>query len=252
MSLAVVKGDDDALDELSIEELARRINEENGRIRRASAEFREHVLKTGQYLLEVKRRYDNAPGFEKWCKENIEVSRGCVYRYMRLAHYDAILPPDLSLTDSATFLKSLPAIDSARNAQKYPVELRQAAIRLKSEGLSRQEVADRLDLPCVTVKNLLLRSRDPSVHSAQRRKRRERDKEATRALEKERRVRIVKSKGGNAARAFSFLRQCADACDRASEEAKSSEERAAFRAAYAHLTKAEMFITKGSAIGRQE
>lgn len=242
-------------DAATLDELAATINAEHRAAelaaddaRAAMSEAIRHAIAAGEALTAAKSRVPPRT-WGRWLDENVELSRGSAYRYMRIAHYQdhlASLGERITLKNAGELLAGLPDVGTRG---RKPNEQREEAQRLAAEGVPKAEIAALLGVDRKTVHNWT----DPAAYKRWLRRKNaaaRRRREAQQLLAQKERDEAVRRKGGTAASAYALLRRTATELDRAISQATAGEERDALRSALRAAHQAEDEIVRSLKIGR--
>lgn len=193
-----------------------------------------HFVRFGEVLLAARPQVPEGE-WMRWC-EGVANAAGRTYEYktaaaaMRLAHYRNHLPAEAwqpwkdssgrlmnaSPKHALSYLKGLPIINR-KGVSGHPEETRMEARRLRTAGLSYDDIAEMVGASSHAVRMWC----EPAVakrYAAQRRTVSARQRAAARALrEKEKRLdrdRLAKITGGELADAYSLIRRALAALDK--------------------------------------
>lgn len=243
------------------EELAAIAIEEHEHVADALVATIRHAIRAGSALLELRERR-GAEGWPEFCEDELGFSSMHASRYMRLAHYRHAIPvpPPPVFTDKAgrvrptsvnvlyqTYVKALPPVFTGNGCRITPEQ--EAEIRrLRTAGLTYQEIAELVDRSLATVHRVLnptTKRREVERAEARRRQRRAERKALKEKEARAERDLLAASTGGEVAEAYALVRRALAAIDRAPSSAGT-------RAALASLHKAEDAIVEALREGRSE
>ncbi len=242
------ESDQSDLSLLSIETLARIANEENrlveGAIASALENFSEglqHAMRCGEILVTLQERV-NTSTWAQWVEENLTFKPKTAVAYVRVYTYRAHLPsPQMTLGAALAHLRGLPPTGLRRGRPStYPDEVRDEAIRLRSEGRTLDEIAEVLDVRRATVDYWT---------SAKARKRqqgyaRRYNRETTAARQARRRAESVAAAGGSIQKSYDLVRKLTRELDAALGNATDTDMKNALRASYSAATRCEAEILR--------
>lgn len=220
---------------LTLRELASAINAEHRAVARKEAETLEHVIRAGEWLWDAK---DAVPkgSWVQWMDDNLEVSFGTAYCYMRIAKNQ-----DFARTcgESAYYRVDarLRGTDEHGRGQRYADDLKNEVRRLhRDEGFSGSALARRFGVSPDTACKWLKTKREAD-HIVIRERRRRRA--AGEALRREELARAARATGGNINKGYGLLRKTLQAYQAALEASDDRSESAALRSAITFLHRVE-------------
>lgn len=249
IDLAVVGTD---LPEKTLDELAEIIRFEHDEVVSSASQMLKHAIRAGEALTIAKRRVEPG-GWMSWTASNLpEMRHTLITNYMRIAHYQTKIPKDIdSIAEARRALKGLPDIDgSPRGVTRngYPLELRETAVKLVSEGMSQELVAEEIGVAQGTVSRWVRGQENSREYwrnwAAKNRLRRRKAHAAREALRREERERKIQKIGGPLAESYSRVRKAAQALQKALEESDDPHVSGHLRLALSKLYVTEDEIVK--------
>lgn len=160
----------------SLRELEETIRREHEACSRSARTTLEHAVKAGEALLEVRRLTMPNRAWIAWLAENFPKDRSQAYAYMRIAYHQGLIPAGATIKQAEELAKGLPSIDGTGPRTRCSDAQREDAKRLRHEGRSYKEIAKELGLSPSTVYGWFNGGT-----------KRQRQREATRALEEKER-----------------------------------------------------------------
>lgn len=261
----------------SLADLARIINQENRAadeiaraadeaIKAAVAQVAEqaaepwivHAIRTGEALIEARKRIPQG-GWYGWLKSETEIGPDAAGRYIRVATYQAELPPDVPRGRDEV-LALLSGLPNATPLEMYSEEVKIEARRLHSDGRSAEEIRRRLGggMSLTTIRewtdpDYLARRREQerqrkNAAKARRRAHREMTKRARLLLEqqaeRERRDAAAKRVGGDIGEVYSLIRKLTATIDRTATGAVNKDHARALKSLNHRLFQVEDEIVR--------
>jgi DNA-binding transcriptional MerR regulator len=239
-----------ALRDMTLDDLAQVVNEEHSQVQIALSHGVMRAIRAGEALLEARERVPKGE-WVSWIEDNLEVDRGIVKTYMRLAYYQEELLASgrgSSVKEAVAALRGLPGIARSYGPVKSD-EAKREAKRLHEKGVPLREIARLLDTTHTTVKMWV----DPEFKRKRLKEGRERNRQvsaAKRALRRQEREKAIKRIGGSAAGAYSLIRRCAVELDQAIQNVEHRELEVALRSALENLYKAEDDVVRALGVDR--
>lgn len=233
--------------------LAEKANREHEQVAAAVTSAVRHAILCGEYLLEA--RHIVGPGnWERWYRANLEIHQTVINRYMRIAKYQHLLPPELvegtiqvgtnarttaGIGAAVQYLRGLPA---ATGSGPRTVDYAEAR-RLRGEGATHKQIAELLGCSVKSVQRALITDterlkRDRRNRSAYRERKRILQREASK-----KRLREVSDELGEA---YANLRVIQQRLQRALDTSYSKNQRRHVASAMARLADAEDFLVRAS------
>lgn len=241
------------LAKMTLDQLAFAANAEHQEGRRKAGEALEHMIQTGQFLLEARSRFmreviDSGKGgriqrgeWKQWLETNFEGSVKSGAACQRLAFYQQEIRSAgiQQVRPAMSALAGLPPVGEEDFA-KYGDEMRQKARRLYANGrLSQREVGRILGVTHQTV------SRWVNPHNeAQYRKRQQERLEQKLAETRKRRLRTIAKRKDPVSDAYSMIRKLTQLVDQGRAEVHDQEGKEALRRAESLLHQADAAIVK--------
>lgn len=225
-----------------LEELANQIRAGHEEVGRGLERSLRYAIKTGLLLLEAKVMLKGrARGeFASWVEAECGLGSGAMFFYMRVAHYQNILPNGLNLREAGDYLRGLPPVDGRRMRKEYPEEVKEEARRLKGEGRGYAEIARTLGVTAASVKYWCGGcSEQGHVRRARLRKL---ARQAKREEARQQAVREARKKGGSIAKSVEYMRKFTQALDSAGVDEDDPEIRRLLRDALSRAYEAERLI----------
>lgn len=227
-----------------LDALAKRVNAEHGLAVDAATASVVHAIRAGEALIEARSRVVPG-GWHKWMAENVAASEKVCKQYMRIArHKDAVEGFD-SITAAASFITAT-ITGPAREARNQEGEARRAHAReLRESGMSFKEIADLYGVAERTARWWLA----PVAKRKEVNRRNARYyQEAMRALKAKRRESLVRSKGGDVAKAYSQVRLLAQTLAAAAASEGNAEAKVALGSALRKLYGVEEQICRAAGV----
>jgi Protein of unknown function (DUF3102) len=225
-------------------DLAATINREHELTYRAVVDALEHAILCGESLLHARATVPDGD-WSRWVEHNLDMSRGAVQRYMRIATYrDHLLSAEsrpTSINAAITYLRDRPVL-SAHNGRQPTFDVDEAK-RLRSLGMTFTDIGTVLGVSDVAVWRQLTPGATRRTIAYTNRVR-ARQRAERRALADQERTKAVARTGGKPADAYALLRRCALALDRALADTKNEDVRKALRDALTYTHRAEDAITR--------
>lgn len=245
---------DDALESMTLEQLASVAESEHGMVELAAEEALAHAIRCGAALLVVWRRYRDKENWHRWANENLSFSSGCAGTYIRICLYKDSLPPEVSTVSGALRgLRGLPPV-GRQGRKPHEAQTVAEAKRLRAEGFPLRTVADMLGVAPQTVSRWTVPGARAKAQQATKRSARRR-REAARALaeqqKRDEQRRLAAQAGGSLEKVYLHFRKMADEIPRAIEAATSPEEREALRGAEQATIRVEAQIGAALAASRR-
>lgn len=234
-------------------ELATKANEEHDLAREAAYSALQHAIRSGEALIAAKERVELG-GWERWLSENFHATYRTAFIYQRIAQYQDRIPENVTISKADEMLVGLSLLNKADpGVPKYPVEMREEAVKLIAEGRTQSDVADLLNVSQSFVSHWAGNANIAAKHRKMRaqRAREMRKRREAAALKQFERDKAVKRAGGGPAEAYSLLRKAAQTLDRAQEDTKDREQRTHLKEALSRLYLAEDQIVKALGLWKQ-
>lgn len=220
-----------------LDELAETITREHEACREALGEALAHAIAAGEALLEARRQMGRTKDWMVWMRghlpEGLSASTACTY--MRFAEHKAVLLGE-GVTTRASGLRLLQTMGlylSTPMGVEKAAHLKTEALRLRETGMTRQAVADELDIMPANVwywENPERAKETKASVSAARKalKRQEREQEAKR---------LAKLRGGDIAKLYAESERLQDTLGAAHSQMTDREGREALSLAGEHYRK---------------
>jgi hypothetical protein len=223
----------------TLADLAAIANREHAAVQEAGATMVQHAIAAGEALLAAREQCE--PGrWLDWCADNFSHSYGTVTLYMRIAKYRGVLealdgPPVTSLVRARELLVGVGNGPGAgfHGAAGYPKEVKEAAARMRDDGMSMWAISQTLCVNYGTVKEWF----NPELVAKRREATNRRRRAILEAREAKRQAavkRAVSKAGGAVAATYSLAERMQDALGQAEREASDSEARQALARAGMH------------------
>jgi hypothetical protein len=196
-----------------------------------------HAVAAGEALLELRILIPRGE-WGQWIDANLDLTRGTVATYCRLATYSDQLPLGVGIKEAQRALIGRPWTRTAGMRERIPQDVLDEAVRLYTEdGLTRREAAELMGISETSIQKAL----DPEKHrrsvraSIQRRRKLE---EAMAAQERERAIKQAVRKAGAAEQElYAMAERMQDVMGQAHREATDREKREHYALAGEHYRK---------------
>jgi hypothetical protein len=231
------------VDKRRLDELAHEIREGHADIKQTLERTLVRAIGVGKSLQEAKSILIRGE-FGPWVEEDCGLVYSTATAYMRLAHYQAILPSGMNVSEAVSYLRGLPPADGRIPSMPYPDEIRNEARRRKKLGHSATQIGKDMGIPTTTISKWC----DGSNKHKERARRAMAKRNLLRAEKREalraQAAREAKTRGGSLGEAYSLLRRLAQELDRASAQYQSGDPiRKSLRAALSDIHTAERHIS---------
>lgn len=219
-------------------ELADTANRESTLAFEAGTAMIQHAINAGEALLAAKAQLQRGQ-WQDWVAEYFERSPAVAAQCMRVARHKQIV-----IESQATNFKGALRVlhrGDARDSRIDPVETAEMQ-RLRSQGMTYQQIADELEVPVSRVGRRL----NPVAERRRLEAAKRRTIAGRRALNRQKRDATAKKAGGAIAEAYALVRKALQACERAVEDASAVEVKRAVQDATNRLYNAEDALVKAS------
>ncbi len=235
----------------SLADLARQIRDTLAQLRDLAADGVTKAIAVGELLFVAREALSEHSSFESWINAETGLTYPTANRYMRIAHYKDKLPTTpkdwdtigkpgatTGINAAQTHLMGLPSIprlnDSVGNRIVSEAD-KDTAQLLRAEGLSYQQIGDRLERNSGTIYFWL----NPKAAKSNRDSGRKRQQLARMGLKRNTRDAAAKLRGGEVARAYTSIRKCAVDLDAAIVDSSDEDEKQFLRSALNNIYLAE-------------
>ena len=246
----------------SLVDLARQIKDTLEQLRNLAADGVRQAIHVGELLFVARETLPEHSSFESWIESDTGLTYSTANRYMRIAYYKDELPttPEdwetigkpgagTGIGAATTHLVGLPNIprlnDLAGNRIVTEAD-RDTALQLRTEGLTYQQIGERLDRSGGTVYFWL----NPKAKKANEESGRKRRHLARIGLKRNARDAAAKLRGGEVARAYTSVRKCAIDLDAAIVDSSDEDEKRCLRSALNNVYLAEDRISAALGVTR--
>lgn len=225
--------------EPTLRELAETVDREYGLTVEAATNALSHALNVGEALLAAEAICRTPYDLECWRRDHTKLSRGTARNYMRLAEYRELVLSGLERPSIGGAMKYLAGLGVPHRG-RHSGETREEALRLRSEGMPRDEVSGLLGVGVETLRFWEDPRRYAHYKEAARERNRQRAEEKEQRLEQERREkarRAARKAGVAQAKAYADAERFQDTLGQAHSEATEREAREAWARAGEHYRK---------------
>lgn len=197
-------------DKPNLKDLATQLNYEHHLVEDALSTAMAHAIRCGEILSEARTLVGQSGNWRDWLNENFDGSHMVAGYYLRVYEYRDLLADCPNVYHARKRLRGMPAIDGrgGPNGKSYPKEIKEEALVLYNNGMTRKEIAEIIGIDALTIGRWV----DPEV--LQRHK--ERNREYQRKLRAERKQkreeaqrrandREAKRVGGSLAESYSLI-----------------------------------------------
>lgn len=229
----------EVVDRPRLDQLATEVREGDSEVKQSLERALVCAINVGNALIEARDLLPQGT-WTTWVEGECGVMLYRANYYMRIAHYQGVLPNGVNVSEAIDYIRGLPSINGASYVRKYPEALAKEARRRKSGEQTLQQIADDLGVSVGTVHRWCRPHKD-----SYKEKRRQRGlaRDAKRALLREKAAQEAKRRGGSIDKAYSLLRQLSQELDNASRvEGVGTTMRRELRVAWSHVNTAETHL----------
>ena len=228
----------DNADLASLEELGEQLRAACAGFEKNAKATLQAAIRVGEILNEAREGVSDGE-WGAWLESYFPYGRYYAHSWMRLAHYQDRIAGSPSFNSAMEGLRGLPRIRPNVGGSHSPDWMPEEASRLRTSGLTYQEIGDRLGVSPQTAHRWIDREGNRRRQAAYKRRRKAADKALAEQQKHETRQRAAKKAGGALAESYATLRSHLKALDQAVTESNDEGVQKILRTARNHAQRAE-------------